>query len=98
MGVEWAFEQSDHATVTVEMRIKEDISVGPGLTRVNSTILEDNTTLERVRRELKEMLEQIPPFWNPHDHLEFMKVALRSVIAANVGLNRKELGKEIIDL
>jgi exonuclease III len=95
---DWAFEQSDHASVTVEINIDQEIKVGPGLTRINSIILEDPVILERVRRELKEMLNQIPQNWNPHDKLEFMKVAIRSVISANVGFNRKELNNEIKDL
>ena len=33
MEVDWAFEQSDHTSVTVGMYLKEEIKMGPGLTR-----------------------------------------------------------------
>ena len=48
MEVSYGFEQSDHAAVMVEMHINEDIEVGPGLTKVNSTVLNDSVNLLAV--------------------------------------------------
>ena len=48
--VSYGFEQSDHAAVLVEMHINEDIEVGPGLTKVNSTVLNNPSNLVAKRR------------------------------------------------
>jgi hypothetical protein len=95
--VDWAFETSDHASVSIEMKF-EKINMGPGLTRINTKLLEDPVQLSKVRMEIKSMLEQIPSDWNPHEKLEFLKVAIRTVISANVGNNRNEIKNEISEL
>ena len=46
--VKYGFEQSDHASVLVKMCINEDIKVGPGLTRVNSVLLNSPVQLNAV--------------------------------------------------
>ena len=51
-----------------------------------------------VKRELTDMLSQIPNDWDSHKRLEFVKVAIRSIIAGLVGRNRKELKYEIDEL
>jgi exonuclease III len=94
---DWAFEQSDHASVKIEISIKEDIVIGPCLTKINSAILENPATLEKVKREILEMLMQIPEYWNPHEKLEFLKVTIRTVISMNVCQNKKELTNEMKD-
>ena len=47
-----------------------------------------------VKRELTDMLSQVPNDWDPHKRLEFVKVAIRSIIAGLKGRNRKELKNE----
>jgi exonuclease III len=42
---DWAYEQSDHATLVVRMSINMDVVKGPGLTRLNEKILEDQLKL-----------------------------------------------------
>ena len=54
----YGFEQSDHASVLVEMYINEEIKVGPGLTRVNSVLLDDPVKLTAVIADLNVMMEQ----------------------------------------
>ena len=43
--VDWAFKQSDHASVAVGMYLKEEVIMGPGLTRINSSVLNDPLAL-----------------------------------------------------
>ena len=45
MEVSYGFELSDHADVMVEMHINEDIEVGPGLTKVNSSVFNNPVNL-----------------------------------------------------
>ena len=41
---------------------------------------------------------QIPVYWDPHMRLEYMKVAVRTVLSRQIGLNKKELKNEITDI
>ena len=72
--------------------------MGPGLTKINTSILEDPTNLKLAITEINDLLKQIPEDWDPHKRLEYMKVTIRSVISDLVGRNRKETRKEIEDL
>ena len=47
------------------MGLNEDIRVGPGLPRVNSSVLDNTSKLLVVIAELNEMLTRIIPEWNP---------------------------------
>jgi hypothetical protein len=40
--VEWSYEQSDHASLYVELHMNEEVVMGPGLARVNAGVLEDH--------------------------------------------------------
>ena len=35
VATDWAYEQSDHASIVIKMKIDTEIVKGPGLTRVN---------------------------------------------------------------
>ena len=98
MEVSNGFEQSDHAAVNVEINIIEDIEVGQGLTRVNSTVLSDPVNLLDVIMELGGMLEQIPLEWYPHQRLEYLKMSIRKTIADFVGRDRSELKRSIDEI
>ena len=77
------------------MYINEDIKVGPGLTRVNSVLLKDPLKLAAVTADISVMLEQIPHEWDPHQRLEFFKMAIRTTMADAVGRDRGELRRSI---
>ena len=46
VGTDWAYEQSDHASLVIKLRINTEIIKGPGLTRLNEKILENPAKLE----------------------------------------------------
>jgi exonuclease III len=96
--LDWALEQSDHASVLIVLGLVEEDPIGPGITRVNGQILENPSILASTRTELGMLMDQIPEDWNPHQTLEYMKVCIRSVISGLVGRNRKELKCEIEEL
>ena len=60
--------------------------------------MDDPVSLAKAKSELAETLSQIPTHWDPHMSLEFMKVAIRSVLAGLVGSNRKILRDKIVEL
>ena len=82
----------------MELDLKNDIIRGPGLTRINSAILDNPTNLAKIKQDLMELLDQIPVCWDPHKKLEFMKVSIRTAISGCVGRDRKELKVEIEEL
>ena len=85
MKVAWAFEQSDHASLLINMRINENIVIGPRLTRINLLILDDLNNLNMAKARINEMLDQAHNNWDPHMRLEFFKVAIRSVLRPKHG-------------
>ena len=94
-SLDWGFEKSDHSSVKISLDLGVDVPTGPGLTKVNSTVLDDAINVAKVISSLNIMLSKMPADWNPHVKLEFVKVAIRSSIADLVGKNRKELRNQI---
>ena len=58
-------------------------------------MLNDPVNVLAVIMELGGMLEQIPPEWDPHQRLEYLKMSIRTTIADVVGRNRSELRRSI---
>ena len=95
---EWAFEKSDHAAVKITLVQESEPRRGPGITKVNTRILEDPKVAADVEKEIEEMMKQTDNTWNPHAKLEFLKVAIRSTIANKVMKVRRGLKEDIQDL
>ena len=60
------------------------MDTGPGLVRVNASVLDDPLSLTIVKTELEERLAQVPDHWDPHVKLEYLKVSTRSVISEKI--------------
>ena len=60
VGTDWAYEQSDHASLVIKLRINTEIVKGPGLTRLNEKILENSVKLECAKNEIRNMMEEVP--------------------------------------
>jgi len=88
-NTDWAFEASDHAAVSIRVRT-EEMKKGPGIVKVNAEILEDPKMVEEISNEVKEMLGQTDESWSPHAILEFLKVSIRSIIAAKISDRRRQ--------
>ena len=56
MEVDLAFEQSDLASVAVGIYLKEEIAMGPELTRINLSVLDDIVALLGVKNDLRDLL------------------------------------------
>jgi exonuclease III len=93
----WAFDTSDHAAVIITI-MNQEIKKGPGIARVNTKIIEDPKKSEEIANEIKEMMLQTDENWNPHLTLEFLKVAIRSVISNKVSENRKQVKSELEEM
>ena len=92
---DWSFEASDHAAVKVEFKLPKTPDQGPGIPKVNISILDNPKLVEQIGREIKTMLDQTDESWNPHLKLEFLKVAIRTTIAGKVAEIRKNNNNEI---
>jgi exonuclease III len=87
---DWALSSSDHAAVVVGLTIPEDTRTGPGISKLNTFLLNDPIRTKQIDENLKIMLNQIPEDWNPHTKLEYMKVVIRSVFSEVAGKHNKE--------
>ena len=56
---------------------------GPGIVKVNTKILDDPGVVLQIGTAIEEMMSQTDDSWNPHERLEFLKVAFRSVFYLN---------------
>ena len=96
--VDWAFDRSDHAAVITEIKGKVVITKGPGIVKVNASVLKNNKKKEEIRDELIFLIQQIPQDWNGHKKLDFLKVIIRSTLAKFTGLERSEDKVELENL
>ncbi len=96
--LDWHYETSDHAAVTVVLKNNSNQIRGPGIPKINTNILNDPNIAKQVESEIKEMLSQANKSWNPHVQLEFLKVAIRSVFSEKTSLLRKKFNSEITEL
>ena len=78
--LDWAFDRSDHALLRVNITIKAAVVRGPGLPRVDPSILEDESIKREVLDRLRDTVETIPEHWNPNQRWEFLKVNVRSTM------------------
>ena len=85
---DFAFDQSDHATVKIEFSLVVDIQAGPGLAMINPDILNNPMSLLAVIAAMGEMLGQVPDHWDPHRRLEFMEMAIRTTVSEAVCRDR----------
>jgi exonuclease III len=79
--IDWTFDDSDHAMVCTELEIVEISKRGPGLPRVDASILDRSEVKEKITKRLDEALNQIPINWDPHMILEFIKMSIRSIFS-----------------
>jgi exonuclease III len=96
--VDWAFEKSDHAALSILIRIKEEIIKGKGITKVNTEILKDPQKVIQIRDELNYLITQIPNYWDGHMKLEYLKMSIRSTFAKYVGVERSEMRDNVKEL
>ncbi len=73
---DWAFDQSDHAAVSLEISLPASKNIGPGIIRVNTAVMENSKLLEQIKVNLRLYLSQAPIDWNPNTKLEFLKVGI----------------------
>ncbi len=93
--INWSYDKSDHAALISTVKMKDEVRKGPGITKVNTEVLKDASTLKLIRDEITFLLNQIPIDWNGHTKLEYMKMTLRSTIGKHTGQKRKEIRTEL---
>ena len=79
--IDWTFDNSDHAMVYTELEIVEITKRGPGLPRVDASILDRSDVKEKITERIDEAIKQIPLNWDPHMILEFIKMSIRSIFS-----------------
>jgi hypothetical protein len=95
--LDWCLDKSDHAAVILEIKEEHKIVRGPGIIKLNTKTLEDPKVVSEIETEVKQMMEQTDEFWSPHAKLEFLKVAIRSIVSAKTAKIRKGIKEEIAE-
>jgi len=80
VSTDWSFDNSDHAMVEITFEIPYTRRKGPGLPKVNATILNTDHVGQEVKNRLEEQIRQIPITWDPDQKWEFIKTSVRSIM------------------
>jgi exonuclease III len=86
--IDWAYDQSDHAALILGFNFPIANQFGPGIARVNTSVLQNPMILSQIRKNLLEYMEQVPSSWNPNVKLEFLKVGIRTVFSEAAKQNK----------
>ena len=75
--VDWTKVESDHAGV----QICKMAPRGPGLFKVNGSLLDYPLKLVEAKAQIDTMIQQLDPTRNPHQKLDFFKLCVRTILA-----------------
>ena len=95
--VDWALDTSDHAAVIITVKLNSDTVKGPGTIKLNVKVLNNPAVVQKIEIELEKALAQADHGWNPHVHLEYMKVMIRSIFANETSRERGEIKADLED-
>jgi exonuclease III len=95
--LDWCLDKSDHAAVIIEIVEENPTIRGPGIVKLNTKTLEDPTVVREIENEVKQMMDQTDESWNSHAKLEFLKVAIRSIVSAKTSKIRREIKEDFRD-
>ena len=86
--------ESDHMLLYIELNMGE-IKFGPGIKRCNADLLNNENNLLVTNAKLKDIINEIPDHWNPHQRLDYIKMKTREIILeigrSNAKLKRNAL-------
>jgi hypothetical protein len=69
---DWTFENSDLAAVLITLKENNNITRGPGITKINTAVLDDPKLVKQIENEINIMMNQADNSWNPHKKLELI--------------------------
>ena len=79
--VNWALSMSDHGAIEACFSYNATSNASKSkITRLDPSLLKCPGTAALIESELRDLLQQINPDWNPHLKLEFAKMSLRTVV------------------
>jgi hypothetical protein len=74
--INYELNESDHRLLQIELETS-DINFGPGIVRVNSSLLEDVEIKNRVSKFLRSIIAENTVYMNSHERLDYIKMQLR---------------------
>jgi len=95
-NVTYEYNESDHQYLSTEILI-DSLKFGPGIQRVNATLLNDPEIKDKVTNELNNKLLEIPLGSNPHQILDFFKFSLRTIMLRE-GKEQSKIDKNRLEL
>jgi hypothetical protein len=97
-SIDWNLTDSDHAGVRIWLDIFKKEPRGPGLFKVNGSLLENPAKLLWANENINKMMQQLDSTWNPHLQLEFFKVCVRSTLSQLGQITSSVEAQELIQL
>ena len=82
----------------VWLDIRKKNQRGPGLFKVNGSLLEDPNKLRMANENITRMMQQMDPTWDPHKKLEYFKVCVRSTMSELGQITSSMEAQELIQL
>ena len=64
--VDWNLIDSDHSGVKLWLDVRKITKRGPGLFKVNGSLLENPINLQKANYQINTMMQQMDPIWHPH--------------------------------
>lgn len=94
-NVKWGKEISDHAQVTIS--ITPITKAKSNIPRINTEFTEDDTLSDLFRNELERIISQSTNIegWNPHQKLDFVKMAIRTAANYTEGIYKSKFNKDL---
>ncbi len=92
ISTNWTFCDSDHALVHARFEILTNRQKGAKICRLDPQVVQDRESLLELRQYLEEQLATLDPNTNPHRHLEFAKMTIRTK-ALQLGKKLREADK-----
>ncbi len=92
-NINWGTEISDHALVQAVLH-RNDHTRGPGLPRINTSFLDKLEEVQLFREEISRLMEQSNCSWNPHERLEFLKMAIRTAAFSRQSIFKKNTNED----
>ena len=87
--LEWAFDRSDHALLECTLSINTNVNKGPGLPKLDPSLLSNNTLVEEIKNKLNDSIRSIPTDWDHHKKWEYAKTMLRTIVWEITGREKK---------
>ena len=74
----WDLVKSDHAAISININFQKEARRGRSYPKLNASDISSKYNREELRKEIAENIRGLPPHWNPHQNLDYIKMIIRT--------------------